>query len=344
MGALILLTANLAHVAGHLLAARLTGTRLSRVSLGLGPTLWERPGKRFDFRIAVVPIGFFVRLRPRWSRKDPSCWPPQREDELRAKGPVARLVVILAAPLMLFFLAYGAAFYQSSVPSPVASGTAVAVVSGTPAHTAGIKNGDRIERIDGQRVKTWLEIVQRVRASNADTLQVEVRRQGKPLRFVVRPQRESGAPRLGVRSTHELVPPPAVGARFAVAGGLMVKQWQTALRGLGVILGGRQVQTVGGPVVIVRQLPGDGKLAEPLARHRAAALWTIALCAYLLFCLFPLAPYLDGRRLLFWLIELPLRRPLHPRWEQLFNRVMLALLALLVTLALFQDVRRLWLS
>ena len=60
---LYLLSAMLLHELGHLAAAQLCRVQATELSLGLGPRLWEKRLGGVVYRLRLLPLGSFVRLR-----------------------------------------------------------------------------------------------------------------------------------------------------------------------------------------------------------------------------------------------------------------------------------------
>src|SRR5262245_33563129 len=108
------LLVNLAHVAGHLLMARLLGIRVHRVTFGLGKTLRERTVRGTTYRIALFPLAIRVRLERPGDGSAPG--PAPDPDEFRSRPLAQRLAVVLAAPAMLLVLALVLAVAVQSQP------------------------------------------------------------------------------------------------------------------------------------------------------------------------------------------------------------------------------------
>src|SRR5687768_7585498 len=103
------------HEYGHYTACRLTRTRVETFSIGFGPRLfgWERPkggkrrftwGKRqlspddhaMDFRVAVVPLGGYVKM----AGENPGQPKSGAGDEFSSKSIAQRLLIVVAGVVM----------------------------------------------------------------------------------------------------------------------------------------------------------------------------------------------------------------------------------------------------
>jgi regulator of sigma E protease len=165
----------LVHELGHLVAAKVFGVRVLTFSLGLGPRLWGITAGGTEYRIALVPLGGYVRMlgegaddaQAAASSANPS------PASFRSKPVLQRLVIVLAGPLMSislpFFIFVGVTFGVAEIPAPVV-GT---VFPGRPAH-GHVLPGDRVVSVEGRAIHSFEDVTHLVEGSP-----------GKPLAFVV---------------------------------------------------------------------------------------------------------------------------------------------------------------
>jgi regulator of sigma E protease len=152
------------HEFGHFLSAKLLGFRVDAFAIGFGPALWKRRVGQTDYRINVFPVGGYVAL----PQLDPSGMEAIQggdgaaAETLPAAAPWKRIIVSVAGPagnvLLAIALAWVIWFAPGSVTGVVT--TRIGTVDpGTPAWAAGLRQGDVIERVGGQRVTTWSDFV-----------------------------------------------------------------------------------------------------------------------------------------------------------------------------------------
>ena len=79
---------------------------------------------------------------------------------------------------------YQRTFGYSPIPAIIGE-----VAIGTPADRAGLRDGDLVRAIDGQKIQYWDQFVDLVRNSGGKTLQLDVERKGKDLNLSVTPQK-----------------------------------------------------------------------------------------------------------------------------------------------------------
>jgi regulator of sigma E protease len=163
----------LVHELGHFVCAKLFDVKVLRFSLGFGPRLFGFTRGETEYRLSLVPLGGYVRLLG----EDPGepIPPIDRQRALAAKPLWQRYTIVIAGPvfnLLLPLLIYFVHYAGQRTLLPPTIGT---VLPGLPAAVAGLVPGDRVETVDGQRIRYWEEL-ERVIADNA----------GKTMRFGIR--------------------------------------------------------------------------------------------------------------------------------------------------------------
>lgn len=141
------------HEFGHFLAAKLSGIRVERFSLGFPPKMVGFRVGETEYCISWIPLGGYVKL----AGQEEGTGAPW---EFNSKPLKVRAGVVLAGPLMNLFLAFfifvGRAWIQGVVQYDT---TRVGWVRpGSPAEEVGIRRGDRILEVGGRKVRTWREV------------------------------------------------------------------------------------------------------------------------------------------------------------------------------------------
>lgn len=322
---------NLAHAAAQLLACRVLGIAPSRVSLGVGPTLWSRTAGETSYRLALLPVGIVVRLRPRWTRGAAGVWPPASARDLRGRSRWVRLAVFASGPAAILVAALASAYWMNGFARVTGSEEPVVgrVQEDGPAARAGIVAGDRIVAVAGKPIASWAELKTAVAALEADAVQLRVQRGADTLTLEVHPAflPEAGRRAIGVFVAQVAQPPPGPLARAGAAVRTVKDTLALYAEAVRRSFSGER-GTVGGPIALLQ----DGGDSPPDGREqRLALVVTLLLLQWLVASL--TLPYLGGVRLLFLAIEAAARRPLHPRYEQWFNRGWVGVLVLLNVLA-----------
>jgi len=206
----------LVHELGHFLTARLFGIRVEEFGLGFPPRLYPGPGRvkrlreqgKTVYSLNALPLGGFVRLagengvatteggRAASGALSLSGQTAQADDPgAFGNKPAWQRAVVLAAgafnnmalAILLVF------FFFAVIGTPRTDTEVVKVAIGSPAWNAGIRPGDVIERIGGQRLQGLDDVHNAVNAHIGQDVAVVLGRQGDhvTVRLTPRPRRET---------------------------------------------------------------------------------------------------------------------------------------------------------
>jgi regulator of sigma E protease len=323
------------HELGHFWAARVMGMKVERFSVGfLFPILkWTSKRTGIVYQIGALPLGGFVQIKGMNPFEDGAFEDPA---SYQLKSAWRRAFVILAGPATNFLIAFALYFGlgMAGLPEDTDESGVGAVVAGDRADEAGLRPGDAILEVDGERTATWDDLVSRLEASPEREVTLLVRRGDADLTIAVKPRDVNGLGKVGIFPPTRLVHlPPLTAARASL--GKCVELISGTFEGLaGLISGASADVSPVGPVGIVRMA--------------AAALSTglnqfLSLMAYLsvmlfMFNLFPL-PALDGGRGIFLLYEAVTRRRVNKKVDAVVNTVgfflLIGLLLLITAKELF---------
>jgi regulator of sigma E protease len=247
-----------------------------------------------------------------------------------------RVTVIAAGPLANVAIAFAILFTVFAVsggPSSRPTVEVAAVEAGTPAAAAGLRTGDHIVAVDGEMVRTFSALAERIRASRGGPVTLTVRRDGSlltlgPRHTILR----QGRWIWGFQPTAHLVPYP-LGRAASSAGSDLWHVVTGTGTGLASLFSARERSHLSGPVGIVR---------ASHASLQVGLTWYLELLALVsmslaLLNLLPLLP-LDGGHILFSLIEGVRRRALAREVYERVSVVGIALILLVFVIAFSNDV------
>ncbi|MDB5915473.1 MAG: putative rane protein [Ramlibacter sp.] len=224
------------------------------------------------------------------------------------------------------------------------------IQAGGAAERAGLRKGDVIRRIGAQAVtdaQNLRDVIRsQVQGGRAVTSTWELERDGRGLQIPVTPDvvSEKDQPAVGRISAYVGVPPEMVTVRRGPIDGLwngVVRTWDVSaltLRMMGrMVIGEASIKNLSGPLTIADYA---GKSAS------------LGLTQYLLFLalisvslgvlnLLPL-PVLDGGHLMYYLWEAVTGRSVSDAWMERLQRGGVAVLLVMMSIALFNDVARLF--
>ncbi len=223
------------------------------------------------------------------------------------------------------------------------------IMPGSPAELAGLQVNDRLRSIDGVALNTWEDFATRIRQSPGKLLHIDVVREPVELSLEITPQtvRADGhdigrvgiSPRLPNIEDDPRVMLVRVSPIEALIKGTELT-WETSvltLRMMGrMLIGEVSLKNISGPVTIA-DYAGQSAQMGVTAYLRFLALISISLGVL---NLLPI-PVLDGGHLLYYLVEGISGKPLQERFLELAQRVGMAMLAVLMLFAFYNDFNRL---
>jgi regulator of sigma E protease len=286
----------------------------------------------------------------------PGDWVPVHGEDLLSPAEAWGLV-----PATLFVASVGSSttngggFLSGCTSAPVEEAP-------TPAASAGIEEGDRILRIDGQVVRSWGALLDAVAASmegegdaaTARALSMQVLRSGQVLDLQMTPEvvkdtdqlgRYVHVPRVGIMRMGDNTLGPKE-ERFYPAGEAMSRAAGDTLAITGFILeqigklltGEAAVEkSLGGPVEMVRQ----AKTAVEQGIFEYARLMALLSISLGIVNLLPV-PVLDGGQALFFIMEAIRGRPVSVAFRERAQQVGVLFLVILMLAVLVMDINRLF--
>jgi regulator of sigma E protease len=342
------------HELGHYLVARRNGVRVEIFSIGFGPELfgwYDRAGTRW--KVSALPLGGYVKM---FGDADPASMPGERLEAMSAaekavsfhhKRLPQRAAIVAAGPIANFILAVLLLTAIIAVKGQQFSPPDVGqVIAGSAAEAAGIKPGDVITAIDGEKIDRF-ETIQRIVELNTGTpLKLTIERGGSELTVNVTPRIVTETDRFGfthrvarlgigrkgvdfVRRSPVTAVWYALGECWHIVAGTLQAVWQ-------MIIGLRSSEDLSGPIGII-QLSGAVAQGGLLPLLGFAAVLSVNLG---LINLFPI-PVLDGGHLLFYAAEAIRGKPLGQRAQEYGFRLGLALVLMLMVFATWNDLVRL---
>lgn len=338
------------HEFGHFYVARLCGVRVEVFAIGFGRELFgftDRVGTRWKF--CLVPMGGYVKM---FGDRNAASIPDKEaaaefseEEKVRSfvfKNVYQRMAIVIAGPVANFLLAvviFWGMFWVNGVDRalPVVG----EVLKDSAAFTAGVRAGDEIVEIDGERISDFADMQKMVAGSAGRELEVVVCR-GSCQALKITPKihvrknifgEEMKVGLLGVSSGEVKHEDLGVFASFLMANKEVWRISGAIFGAIGDLVSGRRdIKELGGPIKIAKY---SGKSTEIGAKM---VLWFAAMISINLgvMNLLPL-PVLDGGHLVFYVYEAIFGRALPQKVQDLAFQFGFAVVLALMLFTSYND-------
>ena len=346
------------HEYGHYYFAKKYGVGVTDFSIGFGKEIFgwnDKSGTRW--KICLIPLGGYVKFfgdRNVFSQADQEKIINQysKEDQKKLfvlKPLYQRALIVFAGPLANFLLATIIFFSVYTFVGKDFTPAAInEVQKDSPAMSAGLKNNDIIISIDGNKVKSIMEVSKFIMMSTVEFIDFTVNRSNQNITFKVKPNIIATEDNLGNKINKRVVGiklgaynneinhvklGPLKAIYYAINEVYFVSA--SSLKYLGSMLtGSGDSSQLGGPIRIAKI---TGQVAE------YGFLPFLNIMAYIsislgLINLFPI-PLLDGGHLMFYGFEKILGHPLSQRVQEGFFRIGMFLLLSLMFFTTFNDLK-----
>ena len=346
------------HEYGHYYFAKKYGVGITDFSIGFGKEIFgwnDKSGTRW--KICWIPLGGYVKFfgdRNVFSQADQekiiNKYNKEDQKKLFVLKPLyQRALIVAAGPVANFLLAIVIFF---SIYTFVGKDFTPAVINevqkNSPAMTAGLKNNDIIVSIDGNKVKSIMEVSKFIMMSTDEFIDFTVIRSNQNLTYKVKPNIIASVDTLGNKINKRMIGiklgvynnkinhiklGPAKAIYYAISEVYYVSA--SSLKYLGSMIGGSgDASQLGGPIRIAKI---TGQVAE------LGFLPFLNIMAYIsislgLINLFPI-PLLDGGHLMFYGFEKILGHPLSQKVQEGFFRIGMFLLLSLMFFTTFNDLK-----
>ena len=333
------------HELGHFLAAKRLGVRVNEFSIGMGPAIVSRQKGETKYSLRALPIGGYCAMEGEDEETgDPAAFTAQprwKRFVILFAGPFMNLV----AGLLLLLLVYS---QTTAFVMPVIDD----LMPGFPLRgEEGLLPGDRIVKIDGERVYLYEDVSLLLSRTGEDGMDLTIVRDGRKIEYKKFPLRRQeytvdGQSQLMyglIFTRQEATPGLRIGQSFRSAADFV----RLVRLSLGDLLRGRAgLKDLSGPIGIVHTIADVGEQSETVGLALRNIGYFAALIAVNLAVmnLLPL-PALDGGRILFLAIDgvfhLCTGRHVDPKYEGYVHMAGLYCLLALMAVVALNDILRL---
>ncbi len=181
------------HELGHFLMAKFFGVKVDIFSIGFGKRIFTKKFWDTEWSISIVPLGGYVKMK---GQDDTNPLLKNYDsDSYISKRPWQRILILLSGPFANFFVAFILYFtasqmgtylsplfnYAHYIPPTIGSFS-----NNSPAKEAGLKEGDRIVKINGVEIKNWDDIGENIQRYS-DSIEFTILRDNRELTFNIKP-------------------------------------------------------------------------------------------------------------------------------------------------------------
>lgn len=325
------------HEFGHFIAAKKSGVFVNEFAIGMGPCLFKRTKGETQYSLRLLPIGGYCAM----------LGEDEESDDERAFCNInvwKRIIIVVAGVCFNFLLAFVMSIVLISLCG-INDNQINQVAAGSAAEAAGLQAGDKVVRMDGEKIYNFREISVAMQFYDGEEpIRMLIQRGGDELlmNIEVQPkQLDSGLYQLGIGGGYRKATGPIDVIKYSV---LEMRYWmKTTLISLKeLITGGVSIKQLSGPVGIgtamndvMEQAQESGGMLDVFVN---AVNFTILLCVNLgVMNILPL-PALDGGRLVFLLVEALTKKKVPSNIEAVIHNVGLVLLLCLMAVVMYQDI------
>lgn len=335
----------IAHELGHFLIAKLNGIKVVQFSIGMGPDIVKFTKGETKYVLKLLPIGGACMFEGEDGiyTKDQDGDGQKPEGAFNDANVWSRIATVFAGPFFNIILAFllsliVVGFSGESIPM------INALTEGYPAEEAGLREGDVITKIDGERIYLQGEVTIASALSGGEPMEIEYERDGQKYSTVITPKFSEQDNRyyLGF----------AIGETVQCKGfdlirysAYEVRYWlKVTVKSLLMLIQGKlSANDLSGPVGIAAMIDETIEVTKPYGLPTVvinminfAVLLSVNLGVM---NLLPL-PALDGGRLLFMFIEVVRGRPVSPDKEGMVHFIGFVALMILMVFVLYNDIAR----
>lgn len=315
------------HELGHFTLAKLNGVKVEEFSIGMGPKLFGFKKGETQYNVKALPIGGYVRMLGEDGEDTTD------ERAFSNKSALQKLSVVAAGPFMNLVLAivlFGIISASKGYYTPIVSQVEV----NKPAYVAGIKEGDKILKVNDTKILTWEDFITVVYTNKGNPLNITYERNNEIKSVKVMPVKNEKENRYVVGVAPTAVTNPSIGESitygFAETNSLINQTFGF----LGIIFKGKaSLNDFGGPVTII-------KVSGVAAKAGFFSLLSFAGYLSVQLAIFNIIPFpaLDGGWIILFLIELITRRKIDSNKVGVINYIGFAILMTLMVLVTIKDI------
>lgn len=165
----MLLVLIIPHEWGHMTVARWCGVKILEFSVGMGPLIFKKQKGDTQYSVRLLPLGGYCMMEGEEEAVD-------SDTSYSSKSYPQKIAILLAGVTMNVIIAF-VAVTIALCASGVVTNSLGSVLPDSPAEAAGLKAGDTIVMINGEKTGSWEKVAEGISAYNGEgSLEITYRR------------------------------------------------------------------------------------------------------------------------------------------------------------------------
>ncbi len=162
------------HELGHFTAAKSVGVRVNEFSLGMGPLLFHFTKGETEYSLRALPIGGYCKMEG----EDEDSDDPKAFNN---KSTWRKVIVVVAGSFMNLVTCIVIIAAMAFALGGVATTVVDQVSEQSPAQLAGFQQGDKIVRVNDEKISRWSDVTAAIASDKDGTVRFMVERDGASL-------------------------------------------------------------------------------------------------------------------------------------------------------------------
>ncbi|MBL8813225.1 MAG: RIP metalloprotease RseP, partial [Planctomycetaceae bacterium] len=189
------------HELGHFAVAKWCDVHVERFSIGIGPILWSRQRGETEYALSALPFGGYVKMLGQDDMDPNQMTSSEIAENARsysAKSVPQRMAIISAGVTMnvitgfLFYvICYWCGVFETSP-------TVGIVRVGSPAWEVGMASGDRITKINGEQIRSFMDVQEAIMLSSGEVEVEGTHADESPFKYTITPAKLGPGRSIGV--------------------------------------------------------------------------------------------------------------------------------------------------
>lgn len=189
------------HELGHFAVAKWCDVHVERFSIGIGPILWSRQRGETEYALSALPFGGYVKMLGQDDMDPNQMTSSEIAENARsysAKSVPQRMAIISAGVTMnvitgfLFYvICYWCGVFETSP-------TVGIVRVGSPAWEVGMASGDRITKINGEQIRSFMDVQEAIMLSSGEVEVEGTHADESPFKYMITPAKLGPGRSIGV--------------------------------------------------------------------------------------------------------------------------------------------------